>query len=216
MTVILIGDDHPLVQLAMEAALKEIIKELRVLSGSSLEQVEKILRDSCEEIDLVLLDLNMPGSVGFAGLLLMQAEFPTMPVAILSAEQDPVTIHRAISFGAAGYIPKSLCLAEIVRAIVVILEGQVWSPIPFPMLGDINSDVDVARRFRLLSPQQLRILAGIVDGKLNKQIATDMGIAEQTVKVHVSVLMQKLGVQTRTQAAVMAERMTRRERWGTG
>lgn len=208
---ILIGDDHPIVQAALGAALAQMIKGLQVLAAASLDEVEARLMSHADSIDLVLLDLDMPGNVGFTGLFLLQSQFPTVPVAILSAEQDPVTVRRAIAFGASGYIPKALELATMTRAILEILEGGVWVPFPLDDLSAASGDDVAAKRFASLTPQQLRILTGVVQGKLNKQIAGELNIAEQTVKSHVSVILKKLGVTTRTQAAIAAERLTRKE-----
>lgn len=208
-STILIGDDHPLVQSALEGALTQVIPGLKVLSAGTLDEVADVIRAAEEPLDLVLLDLNMPGSIGFTGLFLLQAEFPTVPVAILSAEQDPVTVQRALAYGASGYIPKSIDLRQMAKAIVLILNGEIWSPYPLDLTAD--SDDDTPRRFASLTPQQLRILARLVEGKLNKQIAAELNVAEQTIKVHVSTILRKLGVTTRTQAAILAERLTRRD-----
>ncbi len=207
-STILIGDDHPLVQAALEGALTQVIPGLKVLSAGTLDEVADVIRAAEEPLDLVLLDLNMPGSIGFTGLFLLQAEFPTVPVAILSAEQDPVTVHRALAYGASGYIPKSIDLRQMAKAIVLILNGEIWSPYPLHLTVE---DDDTPRRFASLTPQQLRILSRLVEGKLNKQIAAELQVAEQTIKVHVSTILRKLGVTTRTQAAILAERLTRRD-----
>lgn len=210
-STILIGDDHPLVQAALEGALTQVIPGLKVLSAGTLDEVAEVIRSAEEPLDLVLLDLNMPGSIGFTGLFLLQAEFPTVPVAILSAEQDPVTVHRALAYGASGYIPKSIDLRQMAKAILLILNGEIWSPCPLDPASMPDDDDDTPRRFASLTPQQLRILARLVEGKLNKQIAAELQVAEQTIKVHVSTILRKLGVTTRTQAAILAERLTRRD-----
>jgi len=205
---ILIGDDHPLVQAALEGALKQAMPGLNILSAGTLQEVAEVLRSAKDPVDLVLLDLNMPGSTGFIGLLSLQSEFPTTPVAILSAEQDPVTVHSALCYGASGYIPKSMDLPQMLEAIRRILDGEIWTP--FPLDSAPHQDDDTPRRFASLSPQQLRILTRLVEGKLNKQIAGELQVAEQTIKVHVSTILRKLGVTTRTQAAILAERLMRR------
>ncbi|MBP2228573.1 DNA-binding NarL/FixJ family response regulator [Azospirillum agricola] len=206
-TTIVIGDDHPLVQAALRDALGKAMPEVAVVECLDLDSVMAAVAERPDDVDLVLLDLNMPGTNGFAGLFLMLAHHPTVPVAILSALQDSDTIRRALAYGASGYIPKSLSMAAMADAIRAILGGAVWAP-PLGGLGSPEADeAEAARRFASLSPQQLRILTMIVDGKLNKQIAGELNVSEQTVKVHVSSILRKLNVVSRTQAAVVAGKL---------
>lgn len=206
-TTIVIGDDHPLVQAALRDALGRAMPEVAVIECPDMDGVMAAVAQRPDDVDLVLLDLNMPGTHGFAGLFLMLAHHPTVPVAILSALQDADTIRRALAYGASGYIPKSLSLVAMADAIRAILAGSVWAP-PLSALDTPEADeAEAARRFASLSPQQLRILTMIVDGKLNKQIAGDLNVSEQTVKVHVSSILRKLNVVSRTQAAVVAGRL---------
>ncbi|HVL73566.1 MAG TPA: response regulator transcription factor [Beijerinckiaceae bacterium] len=202
---IVIGDDHPLVQAALRSALPGALPGAEIVEAPNTEAVVDCVGRDPAGVDLVLLDLNLPGTPGLAGLFLLLAHFPTVPVAILSAVQDPSTIRRALACGASGYIPKSLALPTMVAAIEAILRGEVWAP-PEAEGAAEPEDRDLATRFASLSAQQLRILAMIVAGKLNKQIAAELGIAEQTVKIHVSTILRKLDVGTRTQAAVLAGR----------
>ncbi|MBR0718864.1 response regulator transcription factor [Bradyrhizobium liaoningense] len=207
-TRIVIGDDHPLVQAALRSALSSVLDDLDIIACQSLDEALHALTGRAEEVDLILWDLTMPGIQGFAALFILSAQFPTVPVAIISARQDAATIRRAIAYGASGYIPKSLSLPEMADAVTRILAGEIWMP---PNVGGRSSvqgaDVELGARMASLSAQQLRILAMIVDGKLNKQIAGELDIAEQTVKGHVSTILRKLGVGSRTQAAVLAERL---------
>ncbi|WP_037421296.1 response regulator transcription factor [Sinorhizobium sp. CCBAU 05631] len=205
-TRIVIADDHPMVQAALRSALVALLPDLDLIACRSVDEVLEVLAGDRQEVDLVLLDLSMPGTDGFAGLFLLHAHSPPLPVAIVSARQDAATIRKAITFGASGYIPKSLDLPEMASAIRAILEGEIWTP---PRFDSEASDPDAAMSARLasLSSQQLRILTKVIEGKLNKQIAGEMDIAEQTVKVHVSAILKKLGVVSRTQAAVLCERL---------
>ena len=206
---ILIGDDHPLVQAALRSALSSVLPDLEIIACGSLDEAVSVLSAQSDEIDLILWDLTMPGIQGFAALFILSAQFPTVPVAIISARHDAATIRRAIAYGASGYIPKSLGLPEMADAITKILAGEIWMPPNVGGRGSIQSDdVELAARMASLSAQQLRILAMIVEGKLNKQIAGELDIAEQTVKGHVSTILRKLGVGSRTQAAVLAERLS--------
>jgi DNA-binding NarL/FixJ family response regulator len=208
-TRIVIGDDHPLVQAALQSALSSVFTDLDMIACQSVDEILATLSGRTEEVDLILLDLTMPGVQGFAALFILLAQFPTVPVAIISARQDPATIRRAIAYGASGYIPKSLSLPAMADAIARILAGEIWMPPNTGGRGSIqNEDLELAARAASLSAQQLRILSMIVEGKLNKQIAADLDIAEQTVKGHVSTILRKLGVGSRTQAAVLAERLS--------
>jgi DNA-binding NarL/FixJ family response regulator len=206
---IIAGDDHPLVQTALTHVFAEVAPEVEIVACYNLDEVLAAVAVSPADVDLVLLDLNMPGAYGFAGLFLMLSHYPTVPVAILSAQQDVTTIQRAMSFGASGFVPKSLSLPEMAQAITAILGGERWLPPHAAGLPEAADDPDaqLARRFASLSPQQMRILALIVEGKLNKQIAGELNLAEQTIKIHVSAIFKKLGVATRTQAAVLAGRL---------
>ena len=205
---IIVADDHPLVQEALAGVLVQSFPEARIRACLSLAEVTAALGGS-EPADLVLLDLNMPDSGGFAGLFQLLAEHPTVPVAILSAVEDPATIRRALGYGASGYIPKSTPVARMAEAVRAILAGEIWAPADVAGgEGEAGKDeADWARRFASLSPQQIRILLMVRAGRLNKQIAAELGIAEQTVKVHVSTILKKLQVGSRTQAAVAADRL---------
>ncbi|MBR0826070.1 response regulator transcription factor [Bradyrhizobium manausense] len=207
-TRIVIGDDHPLVQAALRSALSSVLDDLDIIACQSLDEALQALTGRSEDVDLILWDLTMPGIQGFAALFILSAQFPTVPVAIISARQDAATIRRAIAYGASGYIPKSLSLPEMADAVTRILAGEIWMPPNVGGRGSVQgADVELGARMASLSPQQLRILAMIVEGKLNKQIAGELDIAEQTVKGHVSTILRKLGVGSRTQAAVLAERL---------
>lgn len=209
---IIVGDDHPLVQAALTNVFAEVSPEVEIIPCYTLDAVLEAVAAAPADADLVLLDLNMPGTYGFAGLFLMLAQFPTVPVAILSAQADAGTIQRAMTFGASGYVPKSLSLPDMAAAITTILAGERWTPPHIAILAasSADHDLDLARRFASLSPQQMRILALIVAGKLNKQIAGELNVSEQTVKIHVSTIFRKLQVTTRTQAAVLASKLAAR------
>jgi DNA-binding NarL/FixJ family response regulator len=204
---LVIGDDHPLVQVALREVLASALPDAEIAAAYTLSEVVAELEAGAGDVDLVLLDLDMPGTKGFTGLFLLMAQFPIVPVAILSATQDADTVGRAIAYGASGYIPKSLTPQGMAEAISRVLAGETWTPDPVPPADD---DSALAGRIATLSAQQMRILSMIVDGKLNKQIAGELAIAEQTVKVHVSTILRKLGVGTRTQAAVLVERLLTR------
>ena len=206
-TRIVVADDHPIVQAALRTALATVLPDTELIACHTMNAVLKTIALEPSSFDLVLLDLSMPDAQGFSGLFLLQAQYPTIPVAIISAQENPLTVRRAIAYGASGFLPKSLDLPDMAKAVVSILAGDIWSP-PNARAGDgvTADDMEMAKRFATLSPQQMRILMMIVDGKLNKQIAATLKISEQTVKIHTSAIFRKLGVRNRTQAAVLVQK----------
>ncbi|MDD3445057.1 MAG: response regulator transcription factor [Zavarzinia sp.] len=202
---VVIADDHPLVRDAMRHALIQNLSDVRVHDASSLDEAKQLV-DNLGSVDLVILDLNMPGMDGFTGLAAMRAAHPMVPVAMVSATNDETVMRRAIEFGASGFIPKSSPLETIAEAIGQILDGQVWLPAGRAGGGeDTGSNrQDIARRLGELTPQQLKVLSMMSQGLLNKQIAYELGVGEATVKAHVTAILKKLGVHSRTQAVIAA------------
>jgi len=160
------------------------------------------------EVDLILLDLSMPGVRGFSGLMYLRAQYPSIPVVVVSANDDPAVIRRCMEFGASGFIPKKLGVDPLRRAIVRVLQGETWTP-PDVELAQQPDAAAAAMMARLatLTSQQVRVLMMLSAGLLNKQIAHELGISEATVKAHVSAILQKLGVESRTQAVIAAARI---------
>lgn len=199
---IVIVDDHPLFRGALNQALTAAIPDVEILEAGSLEQLTETL-DKEKDVDLVLLDLTMPGVQGLSGLLYLRAQSPEIPVVIVSASEDPLTIRHALEFGASGFIPKSLTVEAIRNAVRQILDGGVWSPpdISLDTAGDPAAR-DLATRLASLTPQQVRVLMMLGEGLLNKQIAYKLSVSEATIKAHVSAILQKLGVDSRTQAVI--------------
>lgn len=196
---IVVADDHPLVRDALRHALRQAIPGVRVLEAASLPEAQALIRDQ-GPVDLALLDLNMPGMDGFTGLAALRAAEPTLPVAIVSATSDAAVVRRAIELGAAGFLPKSAPLEQIGEAIQQILDGEVWLP-----AAEAPADnSELAARARELTPQQLKVLAMISQGLANKQIAYALQVSEPTVKAHVTAILRKLGVSSRTQAVIAA------------
>jgi DNA-binding NarL/FixJ family response regulator len=206
---ILIADDHPLMRAALCQALTRSFVGCELVEAGTLEAAIKAVRSSAPEspFDLVLLDLMMPGAHGFAGLLLLRAEFPGTPVVIVSANEEISVIHRAADYGAAGFIPKSAPVERIAEAIRTVLDGDLWfrEGGGKPLEADRGDNAAVAARIASLTPQQLRVLVMINEGRLNKQIAHELGVSEATVKAHVTVILRKLGVISRTQAVIAAQ-----------
>ncbi|HYD98587.1 MAG TPA: response regulator transcription factor [Alphaproteobacteria bacterium] len=206
-TTLIVADDHPLVRTALREALRRGAPDIGIVECATLDQVLAAIAERGEQVDLVLLDLSMPGSQGFIGLFVLLAHHPTVPVAIISASEDSATVRRAISYGAAGFIPKSAAMEEIAAAIETILGGEVYIPADAADAPSQADDSELARRLASLSPQQMRVLSMVAEGKLNKQICYEMGVAEQTIKSHVSQILKKLGVGSRTQAVILLNRL---------
>jgi DNA-binding NarL/FixJ family response regulator len=204
---IIIVDDHPLFRGALSQALTASLDGAQILEASGMEELGTAL-EKTKDIDLVLLDLTMPGVQGLSGLLYLRAQHPEIPVVIVSASEDPVTIRRALEFGASGYVPKSLPADKIRAAIRQVLDGGVWSPPEIPL--DVASDPEaskLAKKLASLTPQQVRVLIMLGEGLLNKQIAYKLNVSEATIKAHVSAILQKLGVDSRTQAVIAIGRI---------
>src|SRR5262245_20782732 len=178
---------------------------VKIAEAGSLDELGKMLvADRC---DLILLDLTMPGVQGFSGLLHLRAQWPDIPVVIVSASDDAATIRSAIEFGASGYIPKSQpaeCIREGVRQ---VLAGGVWTPPDFKLSRQETAAGGLAAKLTTLTPQPVRVLMMLGEGLLNKQIAFRLGVSEATIKAHVSAILQKLGVDSRTQAVIAISKL---------
>ena len=199
---LLVADDHPLFRAAVLHVLRERFAQYKTLEAASAATVSSTLQ-AHPEVELVLLDLTMPGARGFSTLLHVRGEYPEIPVVIISSNDQPRVIRRAQQFGAAGFIPKSAPAEDIGSAVQAVLDGGSWFP---PMAAERSeTDADLAARLAQLTPQQFRVLLCLADGLLNKQIAHELGLAENTVKVHVTAILKKLECYSRTQAAVLVK-----------
>ena len=202
-----IADDHPLFRGALREALSGLFADATIAEAGSFDDVAALL-DKSGEVDLVLLDLTMPGVRGFSGLMYLRAQYPSVPVVVVSANDDPTVIRRCMEFGASGFIPKTLGVDEIGRAIARVLEGGVWTPPDVDLKAGTDSETaDLMGRLATLTPQQVRVLMMLSEGLLNKQIAYNLSVSEATVKAHVSAILQKLGVESRTQAVIAAAKI---------
>lgn len=204
---ILIADDHPLMRSALKQAVEQAFAGVEVLEAARYEQLRETLEGRAAP-DMVLMDLHMPGMNGFIGLMMLRSEFPEIPVVVVSASEDAGTVQRSIDYGASGFVPKSAPIGQVAEAIRLVLDGGLW----IPDLGTSAESAEevMAKRMVHLTPQQLRVLAGMAEGKLNKQIAFEMSIAEQTVKDHVTAILRKLGATNRTQAILVASQLALR------
>ncbi len=204
---LVIADDHPLFRGALREAVSSVFAHAEIAEAGSLDEVIKLL-DKEGDVDLILLDLSMPGVRGFSGLLYLRAQYPSVPIVVVSANDDPTVIRRCMDFGASGFIPKTLGTDAIRTAIMSVLREGMWTP-PDVDLGDSSDTETTALMARLatLTPQQVRVLMMLSEGLLNKQIAYELNVSEATVKAHVSAILQKLGVESRTQAVIAASKI---------
>lgn len=198
---VIIADDHPLYRAALRRAVEGAASGRKIIEASSLAEARAAVEQSVP--GLLCLDLHMEDSDGFAGLLATRQDFPALPIAIISGSEDRSVARRARDFGAAAFIPKSLDVAEIRAAIAAVLDGDTWFPDNTSADGDAAEDA-LTERLATLTPAQLKVLLFVQKGLLNKQIAYEMSISEATVKAHMTAIMRKLNVQTRTQAVLAA------------
>ena len=207
MTTILIADDHPLFREALRGVA------LRLLPGAQIREAENAealyaMVDAEPDADLLLLDLNMPGTHGFSALVHLRAAHPQLPVAMVSAREEPEVMRRALDHGAMGFIPKSSDAATLASALQQVLDGERWVPDAalnaMPIADDERA---IAARVRELTPQQFRVLQMLGSGLLNKQIGYELGVTEATIKAHMSAILRKLGANNRTQAVLLAGKL---------
>jgi DNA-binding NarL/FixJ family response regulator len=204
---LVIADDHPLFRGALREAVGGLFSRVDIAEAGSFDEVSKLL-DGGGDTDLILLDLTMPGVRGFSGLMYLRAQYPGVPVVVVSANDDPSVIRRCMDFGASGFIPKTLDVEGMRAAIAAVLKGGVWTPPDVDL--DAGTDAESAAlmgRLATLTPQQVRVLMMLSEGLLNKQIAYELNVSEATVKAHVSAILQKLGVESRTQAVIAAAKI---------
>lgn len=199
----IIADDHPLFRAALTQAVQGTLDDARVVSAASMEQLEKAV-DAEPSADLVLLDLHMPGARGFSSLAWLRSQHPEIPVIVVSAQDDARTVRRAADFDAAGFLSKSTPLEDMQAAIRRVLNGDTVFP---ELLEEQTEDAALATKMATLTPQQFRVFMRLADGALNKQIAYDLNVSEATIKAHMTAILRKLGLYSRTQAAVLAHQL---------
>jgi len=202
-----IADDHPLFRGALREAVSGLFEDVEIAEAGSFDDVTMLLERGAE-VDLILLDLAMPGVRGFSGLMYLRAQYPSVPIVVVSANDDPAVIRRCMDFGALGFIPKTLGIETMRGAITRVFEGGVWTPPDIDLGAGADAETtDLLTRLTSLTPQQVRVLMMLSEGLLNKQIAYELGVSEATVKAHVSAILQKLGVESRTQAVIAASKI---------
>ena len=207
----LIVDDHPLFRDALRGTIGQTFSDATILEASSVDE-GIAAAEANDDIDLVLFDLSMPGMQGFSGLLTIRTRFPKLPVVVISALDDERIVNEALSHGAIGFIPKSSPKPELTSALKETIAGNVYVP-PEMRAGSPEAKAkstdkdDLSEKLGSLTPQQLRVLQLLGTGKLNKEIAYELDIAETTVKAHVSAILRKLNVYSRTQAVIVARKL---------
>ncbi|MDR6512614.1 DNA-binding NarL/FixJ family response regulator [Novosphingobium capsulatum] len=204
---ILVVDDHPLVRDGLRSLLAVTFEHCDILEAAGVEEAATVLA-SHGDCDLVLLDLNMPDATRLSGLVQLREAFPMVPVLMVSGSFDRALVQEALSAGAAGFLPKSMKRDGIVNALHMVMAGEIY--IPDTGLEETPASAEEAQirtRIDSLTPQQKVVLHHLVHGRLNKQIAHDLDVSLTTVKAHVSAILQKLGVFSRTQAVILANRV---------
>lgn len=203
MAKFLVADDHPLYREALISALKPLFSNFEIVQADSLDSMLEALKHN-SNIDLVLLDLNMPGCENFYGLIRVTEDFPKVPIAVVSASDSVEVVSKVVSLGAKGFISKATTTDTIAVALKQIMEGNNWLPegMQHSLVDDISIK-NIAKLVRELTPKQFEVLKLLQNGLLNKQIAFDLNITEATVKAHISAVFRKLKVNTRTQAVLL-------------
>lgn len=204
---IIIADDHPLFRGALRQAVTGLEGDNTIIEAGDFEAAKTAVEEK-PDADLMLLDLAMPGVSGFSGLMALRAEFSSLPIVIVSATDDPATMRRAIELGASGFISKSSGIEDMRAGIRAVLEGDVWIPASCQSGQGHDPDMaDLINRLRTLTPQQNRVLGMLGEGLLNKQIAYELSVSEATIKAHVSAILLKLKVDSRTQAVIQLSKI---------
>lgn len=197
---VLIADDHPLFRQALALAVGQVLPGAKVVEAGTLAAAAHAAT-AAENLRLILLDLKMPGAVGYSGIALLHAECPEVPILVVSSAEGAAAAEEARAFGAIGFLPKDSDLGEIERAIAKALGGQ---PVRATAPAAPDSLEGIRRDVAELTPMQFKVLLAVLDGQLNKQIAHSLAISEATVKAHMTAIMRKLDVSNRTQAALVA------------
>lgn len=220
MFTVMIADDHPLFRAALCQVISSLFTEHQILEVSTLDEARELVGGSADEhgdragssdidLDMILLDLNMPGSVGFSGLVELRNAAPEVPIVVVSAATAPSTIRDSITYGAAGFVPKSFSPSQIGDALRLVMDGQVFLPFDLaePRGDGSEPATKLHDRVSALTPGELRVFELLAKGKSNKIIAYELGIKESTVKAHITAILRKLHVFSRTQAVIAAREL---------
>ncbi len=209
---LVLADDHVLVLDALCAFLREIEPEIEVSRAKNFSEAVKLVAEN-SAVDLAILDVNMPGMNGLEGLSVMKRRFPDLPIVLLSGQSNPDQIRRSLSLGAAGFIPKELSGEAMIKALQLVLAGEIYVP-AIALGGDSarsqnrhSMRAEDANPLDSLTPRERQVLALICDGRTNKRIAREIGLKQATVGYHLGGIYRKLDVSSRTQAATLAMKL---------
>jgi DNA-binding NarL/FixJ family response regulator len=208
---VLIVDDHPLYRLALKGAVAAACTHCEIFEADCVGGLFDAL-DLHPHVDLLLLDLNLPGAYGFNALAHLRGARPELPIIVVSASDDSHTMRQALAFGAQSFVSKSADAAAIGDSVLAVLRGEAVTPTGLTAEREPGADdgaLEIAQRMAQLTPQQFRVLGMLCAGRLNKQIGEDLQITEATVKAHMTVILRKLGAANRTQAVLLAGRLAR-------
>jgi len=211
---ILIVDDHAFVCAGLKATLLDTLDDIQVTTTERGEEVLSILGK--EDIDLIILDLFMPGGYGGFGLIgLLYDRYPCLPIIVLSASENSTHIRKCFELGVTGFVTKSAPKEALIEAIAKALEGERYVPKYLiesvaevaRVFDEVDSGVNVEIIAELITDRQFDILSCISRGHSNKQIARELELSENTVKVHVSAMLKSLGLSNRTQAGILGQKL---------
>jgi DNA-binding NarL/FixJ family response regulator len=205
---VLIADDHPLFRDALRHVLAQALPDAIAFEAHDFAQAAAALTEE-DSPDLILLDLTMPGMEGFTGLLRLREELPETPIIVVSANEDPDTIEQTLTCGAAGFIPKSWPKDRMCEAVGVVMRGEIYRPEDLLKGRKLPVDPLLAETLGSLTPRQRVVLGLLAKGKSNKQIAYEMSVTNTTVKAHMTAILRKLKVTSRTQAVIAARQIGR-------
>lgn len=208
MSTFLIADDHPLFREALQAALNPFFDDMKIIESDSLSTTLKAIKNH-PEIDLILLDLNMPGSDNYYGLTSVIDKSANTPVIVVSASDNEESVNIAMHCGARGYIPKTFNSRKMAHVIMTVLDGGIFIPEKYiDKIGvnapDLMTSIEYVKG---LTPKQLRVLRCLKEGKMNKQIAEELFVTEATVKAHISSIFKKFNVSSRTQVVLLVDKI---------
>jgi DNA-binding NarL/FixJ family response regulator len=208
MTRILVADDHPLFREALSGALEPYFQNAQIIEAGSLDDALDKL-NQFDSVDLVLLDLNMPGGEYFNGIISLREQYPDIPIGVVSGSDSVEVVAQVMILGAQGFIPKVTPTREIAQAIMDMIGGKKW--LPEGMEADLETVDDelklLLQRFRELTPKQIQVLSFLRSGLMNKQIAHEMNVTEATIKAHISAILRKLEINTRTHAVLLMDKL---------
>jgi DNA-binding NarL/FixJ family response regulator len=220
MFTVMIADDHPLFRAALCQVIGSLFTEHRIYEASTLDEARgfvgaddgagALANGSGDlDLDLILLDLQMPGSQGFSGLVELRNAAPEVPIVVVSAASAPAIMRDSITYGAAGFVPKSFSRSQIGEALRQVMSGEVFLPRELMEAAGNNGRpaAKLEERVAALTQGELRVFQLMAKGKSNKTIAYELGIKESTVKAHITAILRKLHVFSRTQAVIAAREL---------